>query len=179
MAMKTIQKGILYTEGLGREILGKLSKLVDLPKTSFLAGGAVANTILSMEWGGDYPINDLDIFRIESTDGLESKIMPRRCAGMELAGRYWGIIVINKFGRSYTVSKTEIKGILNFVNVQLETDHQKMENYKIILEGFDLNCCQVGIDLESAELIYSPNFVAFLKTLQLEVSHPCTPFHTA
>ncbi len=72
MAIKTIPKNILHTESLGREILGKLSKLVEVPQTGFLAGGAVANTIFSMEWGGDYPINDLDIFRIESTDWLVS-----------------------------------------------------------------------------------------------------------
>lgn len=179
MAIKTILKNILHADTLGRDLLRKLSKFVELPQTGLLAGGAVANTIFSMEWGGDYPINDLDIFRVESTDGLESKRMPHRCMGVNLAGRYWGVIVINNFGRSYTVSKTEVKGILNFVNVQLETDRQKMENYKIIMEGFDLNCCQAGIDLESAELIYSPNFEAFLKTMQLQVSHPCTPFHTA
>jgi hypothetical protein len=180
MATKTIPKNILHIDKLGKEILGKLSKFVELPKTGFLAGGAVANTILSMEWDTDYPINDLDIFRIERTDVIKSYRMPRRCTGMVLANNsYWGVVVINNFGRSYTVSKTEIKGILNVVNVQLETDHQKMENYKIIMDGFDLNCCQVGIDLESGELIYSPNFEAFLKTRQLEVSHPCTPFHTA
>jgi len=179
MAMKTIPKNILHTEGLGREILGKLNKFVELPRTGFLAGGAVANTIFSMEWGGDYPTNDLDIFRIESTDWLVSMIMPHRSTRGDPFGSCKGIIAINNYGRSYTVSKTEVKGILNFINVQLEADHQKMENYRIIMEGFDLNCCQAGIDLESAELIYSLSFEAFLKTRQLQVSHPCTPFHTA
>jgi hypothetical protein len=121
----------------------------------------------------------LDIFRVESTDVIDSIIMPHRCMGMGLFGGYLEIIVVNNLWKSYTVSKTEVKGILNFVDVQLMTGHQKMEDYKIIMEGFDLNCCQVGIDLESAELIYSPNFEAFLKTRQLQVSHPCTPFHTA
>jgi hypothetical protein len=177
--MKTIQKDILYVDNLGRDIVRKLSQYSELPKTGFLSGGAVANTILSMEWGGDYPINDLDIFRIESTDGMKSKKMPHRCAGMELIAPYVQLFVVNNLGRSYSVSKTEVRGILNFIYVQLETDHQKMENYRIIMDGFDLNCCQVGIDLESAELIYSPNFEAFVKTMQLQVSHPCTPFHTA
>ena len=179
MAMRTIPKNILHTDRLGREILGKLNKFVELPETGFLAGGAVANTIFSMEWGGDYPINDLDIFRIESTDWLVSMIMPHRSTRGDPFGSCKGIIAINNYGRSYTVSKTEVKGILNFINVQLEADHQKMENYRIIMEGFDLNCCQAGIDLESAELIYTPSFEAFLKTRQLQVSHPCTPFHTA
>ena len=177
MAMETIPKNVLCTEGLGREILGKLSKFVELPKTGFLAGGAVANTILSMEWGGDYPVNDLDIFRIESSDGLVPRRMPHRYQGMKL-DRYLGKIAAD-YLRCYTVLNTEVKGILNFVDVQLIYEYQKTENYKIIMDGFDLNCCQAGIDLESAELIYSPNFEAFLKTNQLEVSHPCTPFHTA
>jgi len=178
MTIKTIPKNILYTDGLGRDIIRKLNQYAEFPQKGFLAGGAVANTILSMEWGGNYPINDLDIFRIEDTDGLESMIMPHRWTGVNLLGTYWGVAV-SDFGRSYTVSKTEVNGTLNFVDVQLGKNHQKIENYRIIMEGFDLNCCQVGIDLESAQLIYSPNFEAFLKTMQLQVSHPCTPFHTA
>ena len=179
MSTNTKEKNILYSDTLGTDIIRKLNQYAELPKTGFLAGGAVANTILSMEWDGEYPINDLDIFRIESTDGLESRKMPHRDTRMNLIAAYWGVIIISRFGRSYTVSKTEAKGILNFVDVQLDRDHQKMQNYRIIMEGFDLNCCQVGLDLESAELIYSPNFEAFLKTMQLQVSHPCTPFHTA
>jgi hypothetical protein len=184
MATKMIPKNILHTEGLGREILGKLAKFSELPKTGFIAGGAVANTILSMEWGGDYPVNDLDIFRIESTDepdgALLSRKMPHRCLGMNVVCSLdLGMIMIDLYQRYYTVSNTEVKGMLNFIGVQLKNSPKRMDDYRLIMEGFDLNCCQVGIDLESAELIYTPNFEAFLKTMQLQVSHPCTPFHTA
>jgi len=179
MTIKTIPRNILHVDNLGRDIIRRLNQYAELPQAGFLAGGAVANAILSMEWGGEYPINDLDIFRIESTDGLYSYQMPHRGTRGDFVGSCKAIIVINNYGRSYTVSKTKVKGILNFIDVQLEMNHEKMENYRIIMEGFDLNCCQAGIDLESAELIYSPSFEAFLKTKHLKVSHPCTPFHTA
>ena len=107
MATKTIPKNILHTDGLGREILAKLSKHVELPQTGFLAGGAVANTILSMEWGSDYPINDLDIFRIESTDGLESMIIPHKSVMVGLNLFYSDNIAISI--RGYTVSNRRWK----------------------------------------------------------------------
>ena len=179
--MKMIPKNILHTDNLRKDIIRKLNQYGELPKTGFLAGGAVANTILSMEWGGDYPVNDLDIFRVKSPDEpdgvLLSRKMPHRCLDMNLRGSL-GKIIIDLYQKFYTVSNTEVKGILNFIDVQV-VKYEKTDDYRIIMEGFDLNCCQAGIDLESAELIYTPNFEAFLKTKQLEVSYPCTPFHTA
>jgi len=136
---------------------------VELPETGFLAGGAVANTIFSMEWGGDYPINDLDIFRIESTDWLVSMIMPHRSTRGDPFGSCKGIIAINNYGRSYTVSKTEVKGILNFINVQLEADHQKMEKLpESSWRDFDLKTAVRQESTSKApELIYSLSFEAF------------------
>ena len=48
----------------------------------------------------------------------------------------------------------------------------------IILRGFDLNCCQAGIDLSNGVLHYTDSFVKFLKSKQVLVDVPYTPFHT-
>ena len=173
-------ENLLKNDKLAKDILERLSGYAELPKAGFLAGGAVANTILSMEWSGDYPINDLDIFQIESVEGLKSNKMPRRYMGVVLDyNRYVGIRVISDSKRAYTVSKTQKYGMLNLIDIQLNWNHHSLENYRIILEGFDLNCCPVGIDLQSEELIYLPSFESFLETMQLRVGYPYTPFHTA
>jgi hypothetical protein len=48
-----------------------------------------------------------------------------------------------------------------------------------ILNGFDVDCCQAGIDLATGQLVCSDNFRDFLNTRQLHVTTPVTPFHTA
>lgn len=176
-------ENLLKNDNLEKDILGRLREYAELPQTGFLAGGAVANTILSMEWGGDYPINDLDIFQIESVEGLESEKMPHRYTAMDLfIDGYRGefnLWVGTDDRRAYVISEARRNGLLNLIDVQFTMDHQNPENYRIMLQGFDLNCCEAGIDLENEKLIYTPNFESFIKTMQLQVNHPCTPFHTA
>ena len=53
---------LLEKTNIVEEILLKLSEVSTIPNEGFLAGGAVANILLNMKWGDDYPINDLDIF---------------------------------------------------------------------------------------------------------------------
>jgi hypothetical protein len=95
---------LLKNDKLAKEILERLREYAELPKTGFLAGGAVANTILSLEWGGKYPINDIDIFQIESMNGLKSKEMPHRFMGMGLIDDYRGLWVGVNPARAYAVS---------------------------------------------------------------------------
>jgi len=52
---------ILKDKNIVSKILTELSELCLIPDNGFLAGGAVANTLLSMKYGNAYPINDLDI----------------------------------------------------------------------------------------------------------------------
>ena len=58
---------LLEDKNIVTKILNELSGLCVIPKGGFLAGGAVANTLLKMKYGKYYPINDLDIF-IEEED---------------------------------------------------------------------------------------------------------------
>jgi len=56
-----MMNNLLEDKDIVAKILNKLSKLCVIPNSGFLAGGAVANTLLNMKYGEDYPINDLDI----------------------------------------------------------------------------------------------------------------------
>ena len=47
---------------LAKPVLERLGRLAPLPNHGFLAGGAVANTLLEILWGGKFPVNDLDIY---------------------------------------------------------------------------------------------------------------------
>jgi hypothetical protein len=62
----------LTDKKLGTKILTILSNYCSvIPKSGFLAGGAVANTIFDLFWGDkDYPINDIDIFYVTEMSGI-------------------------------------------------------------------------------------------------------------
>jgi hypothetical protein len=77
----------------------------------------------------------------------------------------------------YKVLTTKRDGILNLIEISSIGDTNR--GYDYILKGFDLNCCQVGIDLETNELIYTKEFELLLLTKQLDVSSFYTPSHTA
>lgn len=47
-----------------------------------------------------------------------------------------------------------------------------------VLKGFDLNSVQVGIDLKTGKIYYTPEFVGFLHSKQLRILQPYRPWHT-
>ena len=59
-------KNLLEQHNIVEQILQQLSEVDSIPNDGFLAGGAVANTLLNMKYCNNnnvrYPINDLDIF---------------------------------------------------------------------------------------------------------------------
>jgi hypothetical protein len=175
-----MKKNILKEKDLAALILNRLSEHAEIPSKGFLAGGAVANTILTLEYGGDYPINDMDIFQVTRFAPLEHGKMPHRHVAKTLFYTgYFGVGCYNDPERGYTVLETKRDGLVNTINVQLTKGFGSKEDYEMILKGFALNCCQAGIDLESKEFICAPTFASFLETMQLKVHYPWTPFHTA
>ena len=172
---------ILEKESLVSEILTELSKYDNIPDDGFLAGGAVANTILRMVWGGDYPVNDLDIF-IE-TNEYEPKMTftPIRSNSLNIEGD--GYMLTKMAYDSYTtysIDKVERDGYLNTIYIRKTRNADTFKrDYTYVLSGFDFNCCQVGIDLSTNKLIYTEEFKNFLYNKQLEVTAIYTPSHTA
>ena len=49
---------------------------------------------------------------------------------------------------------------------------------KQILNGFDMNCVQVGVDLASEQMFYTPEFVGFLHSKTLRILRMHRPWHT-
>ena len=167
---------ILKNKDLSKQILNSFSKLSKLPEKGFLAGGAVANYILEMEWGGSYPINDLDIF-IE-TEFQYASNTPDRSQELTIISGYDHFSLGYDYNTRYQIRNVEIDGLINTIYVNKYTNSISRD-YMYIINSFDFNCCQVGIDLETSTLIYTKNFEEFLRTKQLKVCAPYTPPHTA
>ena len=179
---------ILKDKNIVSKILTELSELCLIPDNGFLAGGAVANTLLSMKYGKPYPINDLDIF-IESEDKNDpfepepalnnGGRTPTRTQSLIIQTGYYDGELGYDHGSNYRILEVERDGLLNWITISRVSDRDNLRNYSYILNGFDFNCCQVGIDLKTNELYYTDEFEEFLNTRQLDVTAIYTPAHTA
>lgn len=178
---------LLEEKDLVERILKDLSSYGELPNFGFLAGGAVANTLMEYRWGGKYPINDLDIF-VESNNNHnvingKSIFTPLRSKELvyELTGGegYISTRMTYDNGSTYRIINTERDGIFNYIEISKVGDRDNRYDYEYLLNGFDFNCCQVGIDLNKKQIYYTEEFKNFLETKQIEVTGLYTPSHTA
>jgi hypothetical protein len=79
-------------------------------------------------------------------------------------------------GSNYQIVSVEREDYLNRIFI---SSARQNVGYSYVLNGFDFNCCQVGIDLENNSLCYTESFENFLNNKQLEVTAIYTPAHTA
>jgi hypothetical protein len=167
---------ILKEKNIVERILNDLSKYGEIPNKGFLSGGAVANTLMGYVWDGEYPINDLDIF-IDDTEIFRSTNTPLRSNKLIIEGDGYMVTKLSyDHGSNYQIVSVERDGYLNTIFI-----HSARQNvgYSYILNGFDFNCCQVGIDLDNNTICYTESFENFLNNKQLEVTAIYTPAHTA
>ena len=66
-------ENILEDKEIVKIVLSKLSQYGNIPSDGFLCGGAVANILMKLKWGGDYPINDLDYKNFKRRSDIEIK----------------------------------------------------------------------------------------------------------
>ena len=175
-----MKSDILKESGVVERIICDLSEYDDIPNKGFLAGGAVANLLMTYLWEGNYPINDLDIF-IESEQDLHSyKSTPLRTNELVVEGDGYMVTKLSyDHGSNYQILNVERDGLLNTIEISRVANRKKRDDYQYILNGFDFNCCQVGIDLSNNKIFYTEEFENFLNYRQLEVTAVYTPAHTA
>lgn len=175
----------LTDKNLSKKILdGLREECKVIPEKGFMAGGAVANTIFSIFWGDKpYPINDIDIFyetKRASTPfySWDRVHTPMRSDSLTIVGDGYDVTkCVYDSNVTYKVLTTRRDGLINFIEISSISDRNR--DYMYILKGFDLNCCQAGIDLETGELLYTKEFEELLFNKQLDVTSFYTPAHTA
>lgn len=177
-------KNLLEEKDIALKILKDLNKLVTIPNRGFLAGGAVANTLLRMknkdsEYKDNlYPINDLDIF-IESESENNQSNTPLRTKELIIQEGYFAGEIGYDEDSNYRILNVSREGLINTITISQIADLQNNRDYSYILNAFDFNCCQIGIDLETGNIFYTSHFVEFFKSNQLDITSLYTPGHTA
>lgn len=178
---------IVLNTNMGDAILNRLRDFTDLPASGYVAGQAVASAVSELFGDGRaVQYNDVDVFRESRPEDFasrsqshpnsapRSKTAIRRCdfstLGMEQSN--YGDISETTVKR-YQVLGTKRQGMLNEVLCGF-SQHSREQ----FLQTFDLNCVQVGVDLESKELFWTSDFELFNQTRQLDVVTLHTPFHS-
>lgn len=173
-------------ELLARQSLTYLkSKFSDFPKNGYLAGGSLANLIWEYVSGNKAIINDVDIFNF--------------CGEIDDENLKWGSTVTKNgdklfYNKSkkhfyqdysglcqsihnkdyYLISHTENKGVYNQIYYKGTN-----ESITLVIDSFDLNCTQIGYDIEKDKFFWTENFEDFLKTGELKFTNLNSPQHSA
>ena len=153
----------------------------------FIAGGSVSNILVSIFHGDrkQCVVNDIDIYRQVTEDDTQhqrAQWYPSLYVteeGLEMYDDNYGRVFVCENGSRMRVTKHSRKGIFNIVEyLYYPKMHSTKSKELVILEGFDLNCCKSGIDMTNQKIVYTQEFVEFLKTKELKITNPCAPIQT-
>jgi len=175
-------------EELGKKAVDIIKNKWELPAKGLLAGGSIANIMWELVSGNKSVINDLDIFikvgdiEIEKkSKGKQTKPQHRKKPIFEKQDfkrtyfeGYNGLGFSDELERSYYITEAKQEGIFNNIEYKSTTD-----DYSIVIKSFDINCTQVGYDIEDDKLIWTKDFEHFLKSGCLKITNLTTPAHTA
>jgi hypothetical protein len=178
---------IVLNSNMGEAVLQRLQDFTPLPAKGYVAGQAVASAVSELFGDGlAVMYNDVDVFRDETSEEwkrfinnfhnedepkLRRAINTTQFTTLEIEEEYRQP-VLNAVDR-YRVVRTHRQGLLNEIVCQFAG-----KNPQKFLETFDMNCVQVGVDLESRKLIWTPEFERFSRTRELDVVTLHTPFHS-
>ncbi len=157
----------------------------------FLCGGAVANTIYYIlnTHKFDKPIiNDVDLFyfnKIEDRFNYYNLWDPNCYIQQNINSKThideYSRVWVSSCGEEMRMVRSERFGFINKITINVNTftnDFTQSSYYKQLIENFDLNCCQVGLDRVNKKIIYTEDFLEFILTDLIEVTVMSSPLQT-
>jgi hypothetical protein len=164
---------------LFRDSITEIKSKWILPKTGFLSGGSLANLVWEKVSGNKAVINDIDIYHLNSVIDKADEEELRQKQNFQKKDKivyedYSGISVNVKLSSFYIIEKVSTNGILNEIEYKSNT-----EDPQIIIESFDINCCQIGYDLATDKFYWTKEFEEFLTTGEIRLVNLSSPAHSA
>jgi hypothetical protein len=141
----------------------KTSYCKDLPGVGVLAGGSLSNWIIHKILNKQTPINDLDVFTIDSRNDSPdwTSSVSDWNASVENWG-YHGHTIKYNLNKWYKIIDCKREGLLNSISVEMPTGL----GYYDIIDNFDLDLCSVGYVLETGEVLFTQSFLDFVENLE-------------
>lgn len=185
--LKTWDRGQLKTA-----ILGVLeARFGSLPDYGIIAGQAVASACFEILGLGIAPMNDLDVFTTVTSDstppasafilngaGLTSRSIRVNMSMCSFSDNL-SLEVLNKGG--YRIAYTGHDAANPDINIIGCSPAGLFERVtpECLLDGFDLNLCEIAIDMETDTLYWTPAFEDFLYQREIKITRLITPIHSA
>lgn len=165
-------------EILARKALDKIKQKYGLPKSGFIAGGAIANSIWELVSGTPAVINDIDVFvfndKIDVLDEYDrSSLFRYTDKDLKYFDTYSGIAWSTYTKDFYSIVSADRDGIFNYIKYNSNSDKPEL-----ILNSFDINCTKVGYSIDEDKFYFTNDFSEFIKTGKLLISSTTTPSHT-
>jgi hypothetical protein len=172
-------------EKLARVALGFLkTKETNFPKHGVIAGGSLGNLIWEQVSGNVAVVNDIDIFIFDrevnaenvygdSTKTTDNKKVFYRSLEKIYYKDYTGLCEGSRTRDFYLIERTENSGLFNYVYYSATS-----EKPELIIDSFDINCTQVGYDIESDRFFWTKEFEQFLKDGKLKLTNLGSPHHS-
>ena len=158
---------------------------LDFPKKGIIAGGSLANIVWEQVSGNVAKINDIDVFIFKNK--LEIKDISYNSTitndGKKLFYQnqenyfyedYNGFCQGTRSKDFYLIENTENKGIYNYIHYSSTSD-----SLELVINSFDINCTQIGYDIESNRFYWTKEFEDFLKTGKLKFTNLGSPQHSS
>jgi len=171
---------------LARNALEFLKTKCKLPNSGIIAGGSLGNLIWEQVSGNIAVINDIDIFVFENLINLDD-ISVRNKRNSAEGGRifyrsqekiYWkdytGFCEGYRTKEFYLINKTNTDGIINYIYYSSTSNKPEL-----VTDSFDINCTQIGYDIESDKFLWTKEFESFLKTGNLKLTNLGSPYHSS
>jgi hypothetical protein len=165
-------------EQLGRRAIEIINNTWGLPKSGFLAGGAISNIVWELVSGNKAVINDIDIFHfdgiVDYIDNESKSLFKYKEIENKYYEDYTGMCFRSVTKDFYTITESTKDGIFNNVKYKsnkIDTD--------LILRSFDINATKIGYSIDEDKIYWLEDFEDFLKSGELKVCNLMTPSHTA
>lgn len=157
----------------------------NLPKSGIIAGGSLGNLIWEQVSGNTAIVNDIDVFqfnkKLDITDAGELNTNTKSGKKMFYCSQekvYWkdytGLCEGSKNKSFYVIEETENYDLINIINYSSTS-----EDPYLIIDSFDINCTQIGYDIERNKFFWTEEFETFLKTGELKLTNLGSPAHSA
>ena len=156
----------------------------NLPNFGVIAGQSVAEAYFRLN---NIPIKtrikDIDLFYYDGEKfGIKKGVadyiitVDTKHKILQTESSYGMISIVE--GQKLTINKVEERGKLNLIITEEKQYNRGFRYIHHVLESFDLNCVQIGIDLETKKLYKTKNFDNFVNTKQIEIINFCSPVPT-
>jgi len=158
---------------------------LDFPKKGIIAGGSLANIVWEKVSGNVAKINDIDVFifknKLEIKDISYNSTITNDGRKIFYQNQenyfyedYNGFCQGTRSKDFYLIENTENKGIYNYIHYSSTSD-----SLELVINSFDINCTQIGYDIESNRFYWTKEFEDFLKTGKLKFTNLGSPQHSS